>query len=157
MTSPLLCKISQWPGTVCSNQFYKLFGCKKTSPFLTNHWEPFSSDLQPLKARILLDWWIISLALTSLTPWTPLALNLTGLGAALAFVVAAVAARLRSPVGSILHQSSGDSINGDTATATRSVRLLSHQGHPTVFGLRRSPFFSEPSDWPMAWHWPLRS
>ncbi|CAL1165223.1 unnamed protein product [Cladocopium goreaui] len=39
--------------------------------------------------QILLDWWVISLALTSLTPLTPLTLHLTG-----AFFVAAVAAGL---------------------------------------------------------------
>ena len=58
-------------------------GCKKKSPFSTNH------VAIPTRARILLDWWVISLALTSLTPLTPLTLHLTG-----AFFVAAVAAGL---------------------------------------------------------------
>ena len=78
-------------------------GCKKKSPFSTNH------VAIPTRARILLDWWVISLALTSLTPLT---LNLTGARAALAFFVAAVAARLESLSGRVdfLHPKCGSMI-----------------------------------------------
>jgi hypothetical protein len=88
--------------TLKKTHYKKSRRLREKSPFSTNH------VAIPTRARILLDWWVISLALTSLTPLTPLTLNLTGARAALAFFVAAVAARLEESlsgnrVGSIFY------------------------------------------------------